>query len=223
MKAMILAAGRGERLRPLTDSLPKPLVPAAGKPLIEYHLEKLAVAGVDEVVINTAWLGEKLVETLGDGTRFGVAIQYSHEQEALETAGGILKALPLLGDEPFLVINGDIYIDELPAIKPTLADGVLAHLYLVDNPPQHPQGDFALNQHQVSQEGTEKLTFSGMGIYHPALFAGLAPGRQALGPLLRQKMASQQVTGERFEHYWCDVGTLDRLDILNQRLLSQGV
>lgn len=141
MKAMILAAGRGERLRPLTDSLPKPLVAAAGKPLIEYHLEKLAGAGIHEVVINTAWLGEKLVQTLGDGSRFGVAIQYSHEQEALETAGGILQALPLLGDEPFLVINGDIFIDSLPLLPERLADGVLAHVYLVDNPPQHPQGD----------------------------------------------------------------------------------
>lgn len=223
MKAMILAAGRGERLRPLTDSLPKPLVAAAGKPLIEYHLEKLAGAGIHEVVINTAWLGEKLVQTLGDGSRFGVAIQYSHEQEALETAGGILKALPLLGDEPFLVINGDIFIDSLPLLPERLADGVLAHVYLVDNPPQHPQGDFALNQSHVAQEGVDKLTFSGMGIYHPALFEGLAPGRHALGPLLRQKMALQQVTGERFEHYWCDVGTLDRLDALNQRLLGQGV
>ncbi|MBT1443626.1 nucleotidyltransferase family protein [Shewanella sp. JM162201] len=222
MKAMILAAGRGERLRPLTDAVPKPLVEAAGKPLIVYHLEKLAAAGISEVVINTAWLGHKLVETLADGSQFGVSIQYSHEQDALETAGGILKALPLLGDAPFLVINGDIFIDRLPSL-PTLDDSTLAHLFLVDNPSQHPQGDFALDGSRVLAEGDSKLTFAGMGIYRPALFAGLKPGRHALGPLLREHMALGQVSGEHYRDYWCDVGTLERLDGLNHRLKQQAM
>lgn len=226
MKAMILAAGRGERLRPLTDTVPKPLVKAAGKPLIEYHLEKLAAIGVREVVINTAWLGHKLVETLEDGSRFGLIIHYSHEDEALETAGGIVKALPLLGDAPFLVVNGDIYIDALPSFSPSaelLSGETLAHLYLVDNPPQHPQGDFALEQGILSAQGSPKFTFSGIGIYHPALFRALAPGRHALGPLLRQHMEGGRIRGEHFDRYWCDVGTPERLDALNQRLMALGV
>ncbi|QSX30695.1 N-acetylmuramate alpha-1-phosphate uridylyltransferase MurU [Shewanella cyperi] len=218
MKAMILAAGRGERLRPLTDSLPKPLVPVLGKPLIEYHLDKLAAAGFREVVINCAWLGHKLPETLGDGGRFGLSISYSHEAEALETAGGIIQALPLLGDEPFLVVNGDIFIDQLPPLPERLPEGAEAWLYLVNNPPQHPQGDFVLDGQQIGAEGEHLLTFSGMGIYSPALFTGLTPGARPLAPLLRSKMAAGLVAGAKFDGYWCDVGTIARLEDLEQRL-----
>ncbi|MCK8043858.1 nucleotidyltransferase family protein [Shewanella sp. 1CM18E] len=209
MKAMILAAGRGERLRPLTDSIPKPLVPVAGKPLIVYHIEKLAAAGISEIVINHAWLGHKLVETLGDGSQWQVNIQYSAEDSALETGGGIKQALNLLGNEPFLVINGDIFIDQLPEIKPLMPD-MLAHLWLVNNPSQHPEGDFALSRGLVVDEGTQKLTFSGMGIYHPQLFNGTEEGAFALAPLLRQAMKTKQVSGDHFDHFWCDVGTIER-------------
>ncbi|MGS0689941.1 N-acetylmuramate alpha-1-phosphate uridylyltransferase MurU [Shewanella sp. 30m-9] len=216
MKAMILAAGRGERLRPLTDSVPKPLVEVAGKPLIVYHIEKLAAAGISEIIINHAWLGHKLVETLGDGSQWQVKIRYSEETSALETGGGIKQALGLLGDEPFLVINGDIFIDELPRIK-ALDTGVLAHLWLVDNPSQHPQGDFALQGGKVSDRGAEKLTFSGMGIYHPALFKETPEGAFALAPLLRKAMSHSQVSGEHFNMYWCDVGTIERLAQITER------
>lgn len=209
MKAMILAAGRGERLRPLTDLIPKPLVTVAGKPLIVYHIEKLAAAGIREIVINHAWLGHKLVETLGDGSQWQVNIQYSAETSALETGGGIKQALNLLGDEPFLVINGDIFIDRLPEIAP-LDSGMLAHLWLVDNPSQHPDGDFALAEGKVSEHGTEKLTFSGMGIYHPKLFDNTPEGAFALAPLLRTAMKLQRVSGGHFKHFWCDVGTIER-------------
>ncbi len=177
MKVMILAAGRGERLRPLTDSLPKPLVCVAGKPLIVYHIERLAKAGFKDIVINHAWLGEKLIETLGDGGRWGVNIQYSHETTALETGGGIRQALPLLGNKPFLVINGDVFIDALPELEEGdvthMLNGKLAHLWLVDNPSQHPKGDFSLKAGLVKDKTFDDevtLTFSGMGVYHPSLF-----------------------------------------------------
>ncbi|MCL1138727.1 N-acetylmuramate alpha-1-phosphate uridylyltransferase MurU [Shewanella pneumatophori] len=209
MKAMILAAGRGERLRPLTDSIPKPLVPVAGKPLIVYHIEKLAAAGISEIVINHAWLGHKLVDTLGDGSQWQVNIQYSAEDSALETGGGIKQALNFLGNEPFLVINGDIFIDQLPEIKP-LMPNMLAHLWLVNNPSQHPEGDFALSQGLVAEQGSTKLTFSGMGIYHPQLFNDTPEGAFALAPLLRQAMKTKQVSGNHFDHFWCDVGTIQR-------------
>ncbi|GIU22109.1 nucleotidyltransferase family protein [Shewanella schlegeliana] len=216
MKVMILAAGRGERLRPLTDSLPKPLVEVSGKPLIVYHIEKLAAAGYNEIVINHAWLGHKLVETLGDGSQWQVNIQYSQETSALETGGGIKQALSLLGDEPFLVINGDIFIDELPVIA-TLESNKLAHLWLVDNPVQHPNGDFALHGSQVSDVGSDKLTFSGMGVYHPQLFKGTPEGAFALAPLLRQAMADGLVSGSHYNWYWCDVGTIERLAHIEER------
>ena len=209
MKAMILAAGRGERLRPLTDLIPKPLVTVAGKPLIVYHIEKLAAAGIREIVINHAWLGHKLVKTLGDGSQWQVSIQYSEETSALETGGGIKQALSLLGDEPFLVINGDIFIDELPEITP-LGSGMLAHLWLVDNPSQHPDGDFVFAEGKVFEHGPEKLTFSGMGIYHPKLFDNTPEGAFALAPLLRTAMKQQRVSGCHFKHFWCDVGTIER-------------
>jgi len=236
MKAMILAAGRGERLRPITDTLPKPLVAINGKPLIEYHLEKLAAIGIKQVIINHAWLGHLLPETLGNGERWGLSIQYSAETEALETAGGIKQALSLLGTEPFLLLNGDIFIDELPDIAQALrilnqqqAD---AYIWFVENPAHHPQGDFSLdaNSHHthfetdsaslVKLEGELKFTYSGMGIYHPQMFAGLAEGSQPLGPLLRQSIAQEQIYGHCFSQYWCDVGTIARLDALNARLKS---
>lgn len=220
MKAMILAAGRGERLRPLTDSLPKPLVEVAGKPLIVYHIEKLAAAGFTEIVINHAWLGHKLVELLGDGRKWQVSIQYSEETSALETGGGIKQALTLLGDEAFLVINGDIFIDELPEIKP-LEAGTLAHLWLVDNPLQHPHGDFALQEGRVCEQGLEKLTFSGIGVYHPQLFRDKPEGAFALAPLLRQAMAKSLIGGAHFKQYWCDVGTIERLAQIEARETSK--
>ncbi|MFS1423860.1 N-acetylmuramate alpha-1-phosphate uridylyltransferase MurU [Shewanella sp. 10N.286.48.B5] len=225
MKAMILAAGRGERLRPLTDSLPKPLVAAAGKPLIVYHLEKLAAAGIKEVVINHAWLGHKLVQALGNGSQWGLTINYSAEENALETAGGIKQALSLLGDEAFLVINGDIYIDELPDITQAMAQlkaepALEAFLWLIDNPQHNPEGDFAIIGAQLAQAGANKLTYSGMGIYHPKMFADIGAGKQALGPLLRHKMADKKIIGSRTSTYWCDVGTIERLDLLTNYLAT---
>ncbi|MFT5236222.1 MAG: MurNAc alpha-1-phosphate uridylyltransferase [Shewanella sp.] len=224
MKAMILAAGRGERLRPLTDTMPKPLVCVAKKPLIVYHIERLAKKGITEIVINHAWLGNKLIEALGDGSRWGVNIQYSHELSALETGGGIKYALPLLGDKPFLVINGDVFLDELPDLQAfDLNDplkGKLAHLWLVDNPSQHPNGDFPLIDGLVQKkhvDDEEALTFSGMGIYHPSLFNGTPDNGFPLAPLLRNKMTSGLVSGEHFSGFWCDVGTIERLESLEKR------
>lgn len=223
MKAMILAAGRGERLRPLTDTLPKPLVPVLGKPLIVYHIEKLAAAGIVDIVINHAWLGHKLIETLGDGSAFGVNIQYSAETLALETGGGIKQALPLLmdadSDAPFLVLNGDVFIDALPQIMP-LAEAALAHLWLVPNPEQHPHGDFALSQGIVRDQGETRYTFSGIGLYRPSFFIGTPDGAFALGPLLRTKMADGQISGAHFTGLWCDVGTVARLQALESTLES---
>ncbi|WP_333985066.1 N-acetylmuramate alpha-1-phosphate uridylyltransferase MurU [Ectopseudomonas khazarica] len=212
MKAMILAAGKGERLRPLTLHTPKPLVRAAGVPLIEYHLRALAAAGFGELVINHAWLGQQIEDHLGDGSRFGVSIRYSPEGEPLETGGGIFKALPLLGDEPFLVVNGDIFTDYAFAqLRKPLAG--LAHLVLVDNPAHHPQGDFLLAGGQVSDgQGTgERLTYSGLAVLSPQLFEGCEPGAFKLAPLLRQAMARGLVSGERHAGRWIDVGTHERL------------
>ncbi|MGP9827504.1 N-acetylmuramate alpha-1-phosphate uridylyltransferase MurU [Ectopseudomonas khazarica] len=212
MKAMILAAGKGERLRPLTLHTPKPLVRAAGVPLIEYHLRALAAAGFSELVINHAWLGQQIEDHLGDGSRFGVSIRYSPEGEPLETGGGIFKALPLLGDEPFLVVNGDIFTDYAFAqLRKPLAG--LAHLVLVDNPAHHPQGDFLLAGGQVSdgQGAGERLTYSGLAVLSPQLFEGCEPGAFKLAPLLRQAMARGLVSGERHAGRWIDVGTHERL------------
>ena len=226
MKAMILAAGRGERLRPLTDNMPKPMVPVLGKPLIVYHIEKLAALGIVDIVINHAWLGHRLVEALGDGSAFGVQIRYSAEESALETGGGIKRALPLLcegeegeSDEPFLVINGDVFIDTLPPITQLAAD-TLAHLWLVPNPERHPQGDFALDGNRVQELGETKYTFSGMGIYRPSLFNHTPQGAFALAPLLRAQMARGRVSGALFHGLWCDVGTIARLQGLELRLQS---
>jgi MurNAc alpha-1-phosphate uridylyltransferase len=213
---MILAAGRGERMQPLTDRTPKCLLPAGGKSLIEWHLEKLATAGFVDVVINHAWLGEQIEAQLGDGTRFGLRISYSAERTALETAGGIAKALPLLGEAPFLVVNGDVFTDlDFATLLPagaSIARGVLAHLVLVDNPAHHPLGDFALDAERVSTDGAPKLTFAGIGVYAPALFAGIPSGARApLAPLLREAMGRRRVTGERYAGWWVDVGTPERL------------
>ncbi len=219
MKAMILAAGRGERMRPLTDLLPKPLLAAGGKPLIVHHIEKLAAAGVTQLVINHAWLGHKLVAALGDGSALGVSIHWSAEESALETAGGIVQALPLLGYEPFLVINGDTWLDldYRALVNQPLGDD-LAHLWLVPNPPQHPQGDFSLQAGRVLD--TPALTFSGVGLYHPAAFAGLPSGARKLAPLLRDWMAQGRVGGSLLAGEWRDIGTVDRLRELDEQLLA---
>ena len=212
MKAMILAAGKGERLRPLTLHTPKPLICAGGVPLIEYHLRALAAAGFTEIVINHAWLGQQIEDHLGDGSRFGVSIHYSPEGEPLETGGGIFKALPLLGDEPFAVVNGDIWTDyDFGALRQPLTG--LAHLVLVDNPAHHPTGDFCLNGKQVEDgvSGSDTLTYSGIAVLHPELFRECTPGAFKLAPLLRKAMVAGQVTGERLLGHWVDVGTHERL------------
>jgi MurNAc alpha-1-phosphate uridylyltransferase len=210
---MILAAGKGERLRPLTLHTPKPLVPVAGVPLIEYHLRALAAAGVAEVVINHAWLGAQIEAHLGDGARFGVSIAYSPEGEPLETGGGILRALPLLGEQPFVLINGDIFTDyPFAQLKRPLSG--LAHLVLLDNPAHNAQGDFSLladGQLVDAQAGQSSLTYSGIAVLSPQLFAGCAPGAFKLAPLLRQAMAQGLVSGERFAGRWVDVGNHERL------------
>lgn len=217
MKAMILAAGRGERMRPLTDLLPKPLLAVGGKPLIVHHIEKLKAAGVTELVINHAWLGHKLVETLGDGSTLGVTIHWSAEESALETAGGIIQALPLLGDEPFLVINGDTWLDldYRSLVELSLGEN-LAHLWLAPNPLQHPAGDFALQDGKVVD--TPAFTFSGVGLYRPAAFAGLPAGARKLAPLLREWMAQGRVGGNLLAGEWRDIGTVDRLRELDEQL-----
>lgn len=228
MRAMILAAGRGERMRPLTDHTPKPLLPVAGKPLIVWHLEKLAAAGITDVVINHAWLGQQIEDALGDGSDFGVRIQYSPEHVALETAGGIATAGPLLGSGPFLVINGDIWCDWNPIAAHTIAQELvrtkhLAWLLLVENPEHHPQGDFVQleDRHLSDQTGTRK-TFSGIGVYHPALFEDTAIGQPAkLAPLLRAAMAEKKIIGDIHESFWLDVGTPERLAALEYRLKQQ--
>ncbi len=214
---MILAAGRGERMRPLTDRMPKPLLPVGGHPLIEHHLHRLAAAGYRDVVINIAWLAAQIRDTLGDGDRFGLRIHYSEEtQGALETAGGIRHALPLLGAAPFLVVNSDIWCDH--PLTPHDPGDALAHLVLVDNPEQHPQGDFVLRDGRVEDVDGSRLTFSGIGYYRPELFAGLADGPQPLAPLLRRAMAQDLVSGEHHRGTWIDVGTPQRLQALELRL-----
>jgi len=219
---MILAAGRGERMRPLTDTLPKPLLKVAGKMLIEYHLEKIKAAGIKEVIINHAWLGEKIEEALGDGSRYGLSIRYSAETEALETAGGIVNALPIIDDEVFIVINGDIFCDYDISNLPSSLTG-LAHLVLVNNPFHNPKGDFVLTTSgAVEQLGENKLTFSGIGIYHKELFTGRKNGRLGLAPVLRQAMDRQQVTGEFYQGIWRDVGTPERLSELDLCLKNSG-
>ncbi len=215
MKAMILAAGRGERLRPLTDSVPKPLIRIGGKALIVRHLEALAEAGFSDIVINLAWLGEQIQHALGDGRSFGLSIRYSREPTALETAGGIIQALPLLGDQPFVVISADVLTDYSLNRLPASLDG-LAHLVLVDNPPHHPDGDFALDGRQIKLSESGRLTFSGIAVFDPALLTGLTPGRRALRPVLEAAIAAGQVSGERYGGLWADVGTPERLAAAEQ-------
>ncbi|MDF1583199.1 MAG: nucleotidyltransferase family protein [Methyloprofundus sp.] len=219
MKAMILAAGRGERMRPLTEHTPKPLLKAAGKPLIEYTIEALVKAGITEIVINLAYLGGQLKNYLGDGSQYQAHIQYSEEGEiGLETAGGIKNALPLLGDSAFLVINGDIYCDfPLQSLLNKPID--LAHLILINNPSHNPEGDFFLrNTSILTPEGEEKFTFSGIGLYHPDLFAKLKPGKSALAPLLKKAMQNQRISGEHYAGFWMDIGTPERLENLSNFL-----
>jgi MurNAc alpha-1-phosphate uridylyltransferase len=223
MKAMILAAGKGERLRPLTLHTPKPLVRAAGVPLIEYHVRALAAAGFTELVINHAWLGQQIEDYLGDGSRYGVSIAYSAEGEPLETGGGIFQALPLLGDQPFVLINGDIFTDyPFAELRQPLAGK--AHLVLVANPEHHAGGDFCLQAGQVSdaQAGQVNLTYSGMAVLSPALFAGCQAGAFKLAPLLRAAMAAGQVSGEQFSGCWVDVGTHERLAEVERLLEARG-
>lgn len=217
--AMVLAAGRGERMRPLTDLTPKPLLKVAGRPLIEHHLIRLAAAGFRQVVINTSWLGEQVPAALGEGSRFGLALRYSHESpDALETGGGIRQALDLLGD-PFLVINGDVWCDLDLATLDIAADD-LAELVLVDNPVHHPRGDFALAAGRVRESPVDRLTFAGIGVYRRALLEGRAPGRFPLAPLLIEAMGSAagQVGGRHHRGYWSDVGTPERLALLERHL-----
>ena len=220
---MILAAGRGERMRPLTDTCPKPLLQAGGKPLIAWHLEALAAAGFREVVINHAHLGALLERALGDGARWGLRIAWSPENPALETAGGIAHALPLLGSEPFLVINGDVFCDFPLARALTIAAQMqaarlLAWCVLVPNPPHHPDGDFALTD-GLLDAGRRSLTFSGIGVYRPELFAGLDPDAPAkLAPLLREAAARGRVGAELHDGRWIDVGTPERLAAVDAQL-----
>ena len=224
---MILAAGRGERMRPLTDHCPKPLLPAGGKPLLQWHIEALAAVGITGIVINHAHLGQQIEDYFGDGSAFGVQLSYSAEATALETAGGIRKALHILGDAPFLVINGDVACDwplaQTLEIAGKWREGQLAHLVMVSNPMHNPTGDFALLGSAVKQPepGETTFTFSGIGVYHPSLFSKLKVGEVAkLAPLLRQAMAAGKVQGELFNGFWMDIGTPERLEELNQRLNS---
>jgi MurNAc alpha-1-phosphate uridylyltransferase len=224
MKAIILAAGRGERMRPLTDHTPKPLLDVRGKRLIEWHIEALARAGVRELVVNTAWLEEQFPAVLGDGSRYGVSIRYSTEGRdhggALETAGGIAKALPLLG-ESFWVVSGDVF---LPGFSFAAEDArrfeasdALAHLWLVPNAPHHPQGDFAIDDSgHATTDGSPRLTWASVGLFRAGLVAGVAPGTKApLRPSLNAAIAQRRVSAQRWDGAWTDVGTIERLDALN--------
>ena len=225
MKAMILAAGLGTRMRPLTDITPKPLLKVGGIPLILWHIERLAHDDFKDIVINIAHLGHKIQDTLGDGSEWGVNITYSDEQDegALESAGGIVKALPKLingeGDETFLVVNGDIFTDYEFQEHRKLAEGILAHLILIPNPDHNPDGDFALNGNKVVD--AKQYTFSGIGYYSPKLFESVPYGKSALAPLLRAAMKEGRVTGELFEGEWLDIGTPERLELLNAQLINR--
>ncbi len=240
MKAMILAAGRGTRMAPLTDQCPKPLLPLAGKSLIVHHIEKLVAAGFTELVINHAYLGHKIEQQLGDGRAFGAQIQYSAESEALETGGGILKALPMLsgaeGNEPFLLVNGDVWTDwDYRSAAEVTLNSSLGYLWLGGNPEHNPDGDFILQDGKVinplaqdvsraqqnSHNTTMKLTFSGISILHPQLFRDCTPGKFPLAPLLREAMDNGRMLGEQLSNDWVDVGTPQRLAELEARLQQQ--
>lgn len=220
---MILAAGKGERMRPLTLTTPKPLLEAGGQPLIGYHLQRLHNAGINDIVINHAWLGDKLEQALGDGHDYQVHIRYSREGEPLETAGGIRQALPLLtdgGDDWFVVINGDIWCDfDLRRLAPPTDPDIRAVLVLADNPEHNPQGDFQLDgDGRVHSDGPDKLTFAGISLLHRSLFDPLEPGFHPLAPLLRQAMADNQVNGLHHQGRWLDIGTPERLTALDRQL-----
>lgn len=223
MKVMVLAAGKGERMLPLTLKTPKPLHTAGGKSLIQHHLENLAANGFTDLVINHAWLGEQIEAAIGDGSDFGVKIAWSREEEPLETAGGIIKALPLLDPDAFVCVNADIWTDfsfsKLP-VGSVDGDNLLAWLVLVENPSQHPYGDFILHEGKVAQPlGDEKaFTYSGIAVYHPALFAGVRQGKQSVVPLLKQAMAEGKVGGELYQGPWFDIGTPERLQELDNYL-----
>ena len=239
MKAMILAAGLGTRMRPLTDHTPKPLLKAAGKPLIKYHIEGLVAAGISDIVVNTSWLGSQIADYLGDGSMFGASIKLSHEDTPLETAGGIIKALPFLtshknSDEFFIVVNGDVWtdfnylelLDIANAIDVDLSldnkASTLAHLVMVDNPPQHPTGDFYLLANgelsESESQNSECLTFSGISLLNKKLFNACEGGIVPLAPLLRGAMKSHQVTGHKASCTWMDIGTPERLSLLEKHL-----
>lgn len=226
MKAMILAAGRGERLRPLTDTTPKPMLPIDGKPLLERHINRLAAAGIDEIVINTCWLGEQIEAYFADGgRRYGVNISWSREAQALETGGGISQALPLLGDQPFLLINGDVWSDfPLAELSATGLPAELdAQLVLVDNPEHHPQGDFSLDGKLVGYNETQRFTFSGISLLRPALFAAYQTSAGQCFPLrdvLRPAILSGRVGASVYSGNWCDVGTVERYQQLQTFLSS---
>ena len=216
MNAMLLAAGRGERLRPITDAVPKPLVEVRGKPLIVHHLEHLRNAGIETVVINLGWLGDQILERIGSGERYGVNVIYSPEGDnILETGGGIHRALPMLGEDPFVVINADIFT-EMPVPDVSLGDGDLGHLVLVPKPPFRDRGDFDLVGQRVRNSSTPRLTFSGVAIYRPTFFAGCRPGRFPLAPMLREAADRGALSGSVYDGLWQDVGTPERLAALNQ-------
>lgn len=219
MRAMILAAGRGERLRPHTDITPKPLIQVGKHRLIEYHLLNLAKAGIKDVVINISWLADQIRETLGDGSNYSLDIIYSDEgEEALETAGGIINAMPHLGDKPFIVINGDIWCDYDLSTLTTRIPEHEAHLVLVKNPEHNTAGDFALENGLIKNSGENKLTYSGIGLYTPAFFAGIQPGKKALAPILRKKSEDSKISGEIYNGEWVDIGTIERLAQLRSYL-----
>ena len=223
MKAMILAAGRGERMGAFSNAVPKPMLVAGGKPLIQYHLENLAAAGITDIVINVSWLGEQIEGFVGDGKPWGCRVEWSREPEALETAGGILQALPLLGDGPFAVVNGDVWTDfplgQLLGLEP----GAGACLVMVDNPPHHPEGDFALREDGLMvpkdrEPSAPALTYAGLGVYSPDFFEGVPEGVRPLRPLLDNCMARGQLTGVHYPGRWSDVGTPARLAALDDEL-----
>ena len=223
MKAMLLAAGRGERLRPLTDRMPKPMVPVLGKPLIEHAIERLVQAGVEELVVNLGYRGEQLREALGEGARWSVRIHYSEEGDPpLETGGGIFRALPLLGEGPFLVINSDVYSDidleHLVGSADQTLSRDLAHLVMVRNPAHRPGGDFVLDRGRIRLDGEPRYTFSGVSLMRAALFCNCEPGRFPLAPLLRHAAACEQLGGRLHEGAWSDVGTPERLAELEAAL-----
>ncbi|HSH48084.1 MAG TPA: nucleotidyltransferase family protein [Halomonas sp.] len=219
MKAMILAAGLGTRMRPLTDRCPKPLLKVGGKALIVHHLERLAAAGIDEVVINVSYRAEQIIAALGQGDAFGLRIRWSEEPSPLETGGGIRQALPLLGSAPFVLINGDVWSDLDLGRLGSLRGGELARLVMVDNPAHHPEGDFFLDARgKLHTDGTPRLTYSGVALIDPALVAGQAPGCFSLAPLLRDAMSQGRVAGHHHRGRWVDVGTPQRLQALDMAL-----